>query len=81
MRRRYPIVNYQTNEQLAELRLNVMKLEYQRQQELPAIADLDFDERFAMIVNEQYTARNNAKVQRLIRVADLRIVYAQQVVA
>ena len=74
-------MNYQTNEQLAELRLNVMKLEYQRQQELPAIADLDFDERFAMIVNEQYTARNNAKVQRLIRVADLRIVYAQQVVA
>ncbi len=72
MRRRYPIVNYQTNEQLAELRLNAMKLEYQRQQELPAITDLDFDERFAMIVNEQYTARNNAKVQRLIRVADLR---------
>ena len=65
-------MNYQTNEQLAELRLNAMKLEYQRQQELPVIADLDFDERFAMIVNEQYTARNNAKVQRLIRVADLR---------
>ena len=65
-------MNYQTNEQLAALRLNAMKLEYQRQQELPVITDLDFDERFAMIVNEQYTARNNAKVQRLIRIADLR---------
>ena len=44
-----PIMNYQTNEQLAELRLHAMKLEYQRQQELPAITELDFDERFSMI--------------------------------
>ena len=65
-------MNYQTNEQLAELRLHAMKQEYQRQQELPAISDLDFDERFAMIVNEQYSAKKNAKVRRLIRVADLR---------
>ena len=65
-------MNYQTNEQLAELRLHAMKLEYQRQQELPAITELDFDERFSMIVNEQYTARNNAKIQRLIKAANLR---------
>lgn len=65
-------MNYQTNEQLAELRLHAMRQEYQRQQELPAISDLDFDERFAMIVNEQYCAKKNAKVRRLIRVADLR---------
>ncbi len=65
-------MNYQTQEQLSELRLHAMRLEYQRQQELPATSDLDFDERFAMIVNEQYTARNNAKVQRLIKVAELR---------
>ncbi len=65
-------MNYQTNVQLAELRLHAMKLEYQRQQELPAMNDLDFDERFSMIVNEQYTARNNAKVQRLIKAANLR---------
>ena len=65
-------MNYQTNEQLSEMRLNAMKLEYQRQQELPAISDLDFDERFSMIVTEQYNARVNAKVQRLIRTAGLR---------
>ncbi len=65
-------MNYQTNEQLAELRLHAMRQEYQRQMELPAISDLDFDERFAMIVNEQYCAKKNAKVRRLIRVADLR---------
>ena len=66
------IMNYQTGVQLAELRLHAMKLEYQRQLELPAMNDLDFDERFAMIVNAQYTARKNAKVQRLIKVACLR---------
>ena len=66
------IMNYQTNEQLSEMKLHAMKLEYQRQQELPAISDLDFDERFSMIVNEQYSARKDAKVKRLIRAADLR---------
>ena len=65
-------MNYQTNEQLSEMKLNAMKLEYQRQQELPAISDLDFDERFSMIVTEQYNARCNAKVQRLIKAASLR---------
>ena len=49
-----PIMNYQTNEQLSEMKLQAMKLEYKRQQELPAMADLDFDERFSMIVNAQY---------------------------
>jgi DNA replication protein DnaC len=67
-----PIVNYQTNEQLAEMKLHAMKLEYQRQQELPASEDLDFDERFSMIVNEQYSARKDAKVRRLIKAANLR---------
>ncbi len=65
-------MNYQTNEQLSEMKLNAMKLEYQRQQELPAITDLDFDERFSMIVNEQYSARQDAKVRRLIKAANLR---------
>ena len=65
-------MNYQTNEQLSEMKLNAMKLEYQRQAELPAIRDLDFDERFSMIVNEQYTARKEAKVKRLIKAAELR---------
>ena len=67
-----PIMNYQTNEQLSEMKLYAMKLEYQRQQELPATEDLDFDERFSMIVNEQYSARKDAKIQRLIKAANLR---------
>ena len=65
-------MNYQTNEQLSEMKLHAMKLEYMRQHELPAIRDLDFDERFSMIVTEQYTARQNSKIQRLIKAAGLR---------
>lgn len=65
-------MNYQTGEQLTEMKLHAMRLEYQRQQELPAIRDLDFDERFSMIVNEQYSARKDAKIRRLIKAADLR---------
>lgn len=60
-------MDYQTNEQLSE-----MRLEYQRQQELPAMQDLSFDERFSMIVMEQYNARCEAKFNRLIRAAKLR---------
>lgn len=65
-------MNYQTNEQLSEMKLHAMKLEYQRQQELPAMRELDFDERFSMIVNEQYSARRDAKIKRLIKAANLR---------
>ncbi len=65
-------MNHQTTEQLTDMKLHAMTLEYKRQCELPAVSDLDFDDRFSMIVNEQYNARRNAKVQRLIRNADLR---------
>ncbi len=65
-------MNYQTSEQLSEMRLHAMRQEYANQQELPAMEDLSFDERFGMIVNAQYTARIKAKVSRLIRSAGLR---------
>ena len=65
-------MNYQTNEQLSELRLNARKLEYQRQSELPAVSELTFDERFSMIVTAQINARREAKMKRLIKAADLR---------
>ena len=65
-------MNYQTMEQLSELNLKSMKMEYQRQLELPAISELSFDERFAMIVNAQIDARHNSKIKRLLKNAMLR---------
>jgi len=72
MKKEESIMNYQTTQQLAEMRLHSMKNEYQRQSELPAMDELSFDDRFSMIVNEQYVAKANAKVKRLIKSAKLR---------
>ena len=72
MKKEECIMNYQTTQQLAEMRLHSMRYEYQRQSELPAMDELAFDDRFSMIVNEQYVARSNAKVKRLIKNAKLR---------
>ena len=65
-------MKYQTMEQLSELKLHAMKLEYQRQQELPAMGGLSFDDRFGIIVTHQHNARKEAKIKRLCRAADLR---------
>lgn len=65
-------MNYQTAEQLTELKLNAMRLEYARQDELPASEELPFDDRFGMLVLAQYNARQKAKINRLIKAAELR---------
>lgn len=65
-------MNYQAIEQLTYLKLKSMKLEYQRQCELPAMTDLSFDERFAMIVNAQFTAKQESRIKRMITAANLR---------
>ena len=65
-------MNYQTAEQLTKLRLNAMRLEYARQEELPASQDLCFDDRFAMIVNAQDTAREKSRIKRSLKAAALR---------
>ena len=70
--RRYHIMNYQTAEQLTELRLRAMRQEYLRQIELPAMGDLSFDDRFAMIVTAQVDARHTSRINRLLKKAELR---------
>ena len=65
-------MNYQTAEQLTEMKLHAMRLEYARQEELPASGELTFDERLAMIVTAQYDSRIKAKTNRFIKAADLR---------
>ncbi len=41
------IMNHQTAEQLSAMKLHAMRLEYARQEELPASEELDFDDRLA----------------------------------
>jgi DNA replication protein DnaC len=62
----------QTLALLKELRLSVMEGEYRRQTELPASAELSFDERLALLVDAEYRSRQNKKLARLIKAAYLR---------
>ncbi|GHT89435.1 hypothetical protein FACS1894137_18670 [Spirochaetia bacterium] len=62
----------QTQERLRELRLPAMETEYRRQREFPATESLGFDERLALLVDAEWTARQNKKLSRLIKAATLR---------
>jgi DNA replication protein DnaC len=65
-------VIYQTMDKLNRMKLRAMEQEYQRQVELPANSALPFDERFAMMVDAEWLAKANKRLQRLLREANLR---------
>ena len=62
----------QTLENLTLLRLGTMVKEYRRQSELPAMSELTFDERLAMLVDAEWLERKTRKLARLIKAADLK---------
>lgn len=62
----------QTLEKLSAMRLPVMEQEYRRQMELPALSELSFEERLAMLVDAEWLSRQNKKLQRLLKAANLR---------
>jgi DNA replication protein DnaC len=61
----------QTASRLRELKLSAMAESYERQREHPKLHDLSFDERFAMLVEQEWVERDTRKLKRLLRVADL----------
>jgi DNA replication protein DnaC len=62
-----------TLEQLNELRLHVLARAWQAQHEDPQNDDLAFDERLALLVDAEWTDRQNKRLTRLLREAKLRI--------
>ncbi len=62
-----------TQEQLTELRLFALARAWQAQHEDPSIDDLGFDERLALLVDAEWTDRQNKRLTRLLRDAKLRI--------
>jgi DNA replication protein DnaC len=66
----------QTSQKMADMRLSAMANEYNRQMETPAMTSLDFDTRLAMLVDAEWTERNNGKVKRLLKAANLKITSA-----
>jgi DNA replication protein DnaC len=62
-----------TIEKLHELRLAVMAEAWQQQQKDAKIGALSFDERFTLIVDAEHQARDNRRLTRLLKDAQLRI--------
>lgn len=62
----------QTLEKLSAMRLLVMEQEFRRQMELPAMGSLSFEERLSMLVDAEWLARQNKKLRRLLKEANLR---------
>lgn len=65
-----------TIEKLHALRLAPMADAWGAQQRDPSLQSLTFDERFSMIVDAEYIARDNRKLARLLKEASLRIPHA-----
>lgn len=62
----------QTMEKLTAMRLGVMVKEYRRQTELPAMSALSFEDRISMMVDAEWLQRQNNRLQRLMKSADLK---------
>lgn len=62
-----------TIDKLNELRLTIMAEAWQQQQRDPKVGALSFDERFALLVDAEHQARDNRRLTRLLKDAQLRI--------
>lgn len=67
------MLNEPTILKLLSLRLGPMAEAWQLQQRDATISSLAFDERFALLVDAEYHARDNRRLNRLLKDAELRI--------
>jgi DNA replication protein DnaC len=66
------MLNEPTSEKLYTLRLSVMAEAWAMQAKDPKIAKLSFDERFGLLVDAEYLSRDNRRLNRLLKDAQLR---------
>lgn len=62
-----------TMEKLYAMRLAVMAREWEEQEKDPKLRELDFGERFGLLVEAEHRARDNRRMVRLLKQAELRI--------
>lgn len=65
-----------TVEKLKTLRLDAMAQGYLEQTQKPDVAELPFDDRFGLLVDAEYLARENKRLSRRLREAKLRLTQA-----
>lgn len=63
---------HQSMEKLHQMRLNTMAAAFREQLGSPTTGELSFEERFAMIVDQEWTFRENRKLERRLKAARLR---------
>ncbi len=67
------MLNEQTADKMMTMKLDAMVEAWRLQQKDPHISVLSFDERMGLLVDAQWTARENHRVKRLLHDAKLRI--------
>jgi DNA replication protein DnaC len=63
---------HQTIEKLSQMKLHTMAAALQEQLEKPSLSDLSFEDRFAMIVDREWTSREDRKLTRRLKAARLK---------
>ena len=67
------MLNEQTTEKLYHMKLNGMAEAFKEQLLQPDLADLSFEERFALLVDRQWTWKESRRMRRLLSRAKLKI--------
>jgi DNA replication protein DnaC len=71
--RRYMMLNEQTIEKLYSMKLNGMADGFREQLPQANVRELSFEDRFALLVDRQWTWKEDRRMQRLLRAAKLKI--------
>jgi len=67
------MLNEQTMEKLYAMKLNGMAEALEQQRAVPDVAELSFEERFSLLVDRQWTWKENRRLRRLLANAKLKI--------
>jgi DNA replication protein DnaC len=70
------VLNEPTHEKLKALRLEGLSAAWAEQQKNPEIASLGFDERLGLLIDAEWTSRENKRISRSLKEAKLRITEA-----
>ena len=67
------MLNQNTIEKMKDLHLHALATAWSEQQKSPDVVSMSFDERIGLLIDAEWTARENARVTRNLRDAKLRI--------
>ncbi len=72
------MLTHPTHDRLRQLRLSAFADAWQQQQQDPTVAALPFEDRLALLVEAEWLARQNHRLQRRLREAHLRLAAAPE---